>query len=151
MTMSIKKILVPIDHSETSLDAAWIGLAIARSAGASLTLMHIRKKEIVELYNVNYSVMNELSCDSFHEFVLTYLDDPFSNKLCAAINNGVVDMHIEPCENAVSLEICKYAEDNGVNLIVMGSRGRSNVQGILLGSVSSEVVHHAPCAVSVVR
>ena len=151
MTIPIKNILVPIDHSETSLYAAWIGLTIARLAGASLTLMHIKEKEIVELYNVNYSVMNEFSYDSFNESVLMYLDDPFSDKLCAAINKGVVDMDIEPCENAVPMEICKFAKDKGVNLIVMGSRGRSNIQGILLGSVSSEVLHHAPCPVTVVR
>jgi len=151
MNIPIINILIPIDHSETSLDAAWIGLTIARLTGASLTLMHIRNKEIMEIYNVNYKVMSEFSCASFHESILTYLDDPFSNMLCAAINTGVVDINIRSCETAVPMEICKYAKDHGIDLIVMGSRGRSDVQGILLGSVSSEVLHHASCPVTVVR
>ena len=48
-------------------------------------------------------------------------------------------------------QICQFAEKNAVDLIVMGSHGRSGFKRLVLGSVSNAVVNHAPCAVTVVR
>ena len=43
------------------------------------------------------------------------------------------------------------SEAAGADLVVIGSRGRGNIKSALLGSVSSHVVHHAPCPVVVVK
>lgn len=48
-------------------------------------------------------------------------------------------------------EIIKYAIDNKVDLIAMGSHGRTGVNRMILGSVSMAVVSHAPCSVWVIR
>ena len=48
-------------------------------------------------------------------------------------------------------EIVHLAEDLGVGLIVMGSRGRRGIGRALMGSVSDSVVRHAHCPVLVVR
>jgi len=47
--------------------------------------------------------------------------------------------------------ICRLAAELGVDVIVVGSHGRSAISRVLLGSVSTQVVHHAPCPVLVVR
>ena len=47
--------------------------------------------------------------------------------------------------------IVETAEEDGVDLIVMGSHGYSRWERLLLGSVSNSVVHHAHCSVMVVR
>src|SRR5215207_1139856 len=52
---------------------------------------------------------------------------------------------------AVNLEIVALAEELGVGLIVMGSRGLGGVRRALMGSVSDSVVRHAHCPVLVVR
>jgi nucleotide-binding universal stress UspA family protein len=47
--------------------------------------------------------------------------------------------------------ICERAEELSVDVVVVGSRGRGAIRRALLGSVSSHVVHNAPCPVLVVR
>lgn len=47
--------------------------------------------------------------------------------------------------------ICKYAENNEIDLIIMGSRGLGNVRKIFLGSVSNHVVQNAKCPVLIIK
>ncbi|XP_005097873.1 universal stress protein PHOS34 [Aplysia californica] len=47
--------------------------------------------------------------------------------------------------------ICKTAKDEGVQSIIMGTRGLGKLRRTLLGSVSEYVVHHAACPVTIVR
>jgi nucleotide-binding universal stress UspA family protein len=49
------------------------------------------------------------------------------------------------------VEIVRYATDNAVDLIVMGTHGRGPVRHLLLGSVAEKVVRKAPCPVLTVR
>ena len=48
-------------------------------------------------------------------------------------------------------EIVRYARDTGVNLIVMGTHGRTGVERLLMGSVAEKVLRDAPCSVLVVK
>jgi nucleotide-binding universal stress UspA family protein len=47
--------------------------------------------------------------------------------------------------------IVQEAEDSGADLIIVGTRGHNAAQRVLMGSVSTNVVHHAKCDVLVVR
>jgi nucleotide-binding universal stress UspA family protein len=48
-------------------------------------------------------------------------------------------------------EICEVAKGRQVDVIVMGTHGRSGLSHVLLGSVAERVVRHAPCPVLMVR
>ena len=113
--------------------------------------MHVQEKATLEFIQVYYSEFDELSHDHFHDSVLQYVDDPYSDALCNAVNRGFVDVDCKPCEHKPSVEICKFAESEKIDLIVMGSRGLSEIKELLIGSVSSEVLHHAPCPVTIIR
>jgi nucleotide-binding universal stress UspA family protein len=54
-------------------------------------------------------------------------------------------------ESGAAKEILEEARKFEANLIVMGTRGHSQLAGLMLGSVASKVVHHAECPVTVVR
>ena len=64
-----------------------------------------------------------------------------------------VAVRTEVIESPKSLvgEILEYAERNGIDLIVLGTRGRSGFKRIVLGSVASGVVTYASCPVIVVK
>ena len=48
-------------------------------------------------------------------------------------------------------EICRFAQEHNVDLIVIGSHGRTGIRRALLGSVSHAVANQAPCPVTIVR
>lgn len=48
-------------------------------------------------------------------------------------------------------EITRYAEEQGIDIILVGTKGRTGLKRLLLGSVASGVVTYAPCSVMVVR
>jgi len=62
---------------------------------------------------------------------------------------GVAQRRVEYGDPAA--EICRLAEDEGFDVIVVGSHGSGFMKRVLLGSVSQHLLHHAPCPVLVVR
>ena len=58
---------------------------------------------------------------------------------------------VETSSVSAADEIIRYAKDKGVDLIVVGTKGRSGMSKALLGSVASKVVTYSPCSVLVVR
>jgi nucleotide-binding universal stress UspA family protein len=63
---------------------------------------------------------------------------------------GVKGVFIEGAGNPGDV-LVQEAEDSGADLIVVGTRGRNAAKRLALGSVSTNVIHHAPCDVLVVR
>jgi nucleotide-binding universal stress UspA family protein len=59
--------------------------------------------------------------------------------------------HIIISTQSAYSEIIKYAEEEGVDLIVVGTREKTGLKGLLLGSVAANVVKYASCTVMVVK
>ena len=76
---------------------------------------------------------------------------PIFERGCKAIAKTLDEVSTLALWGHPAEEICKYADAQGIDLIVIGSRGRSAFTELLLGSVSSQVLHHATCPVTVVR
>jgi nucleotide-binding universal stress UspA family protein len=66
-----------------------------------------------------------------------------------ALGAVTVETHVE--QGASGAVLCESAEALGADVLVVGSRGRGAIRRVLLGSVSTHVVHNAPCPVLVVR
>jgi nucleotide-binding universal stress UspA family protein len=63
---------------------------------------------------------------------------------------GIEASYVKGTGNAADV-ILEEAEESGADLIIIGTRGHNVAKRLLLGSVSTNVVHHAPCDVLVVR
>ncbi len=153
MAFALKKILVPIDGSDGATRAAGYAADLARLAQAGIALLRVHSPEIYQL-----SVLSEippLTDFEYLEVMEKQLNDPAKDAAFTAAHaaigelpGGITD-HIvwgQPAET-----ICDFAKAQGVDLIVIGSRGRSAFSALVLGSTSSQVLHHAPCPVTVVR
>ena len=74
---------------------------------------------------------------------------------CAAMVKAIgnSDIKVTPVTlfGSPDSRIVEFAEESGVNMIIVGSHGYNRWERLLLGSVSDSIVHHAPCSVLVVR
>lgn len=136
-----KKILVPMDGSETSDRAVQEASKLAKVYGSTLHIFYVA--------NINQLAINACLSDAILEAV---------NKAGAEILKKATEK-IDPSIKVVttsetgspSVTIADYAEEIEADLVVIGSRGLGLVKGVLLGSVSQYIVEHVKCPVVVVK
>lgn len=144
MTNVFKSILVPVDGSSAAERALSRAIALAEAFSSKLTIIYI-----VDL-NTHMSAFEQVSGGG-------YIPEEIKQKgysvLRAAerqVPNGIAaDIRLEIGNPA--RRILDLAEDDGIDLIVMGSRGLSKAKQILLGSVSQSVLIRATCPVMIIR
>ncbi|MFC1527475.1 universal stress protein [Candidatus Neomarinimicrobiota bacterium] len=145
--MSVPKhILIPTDYSDQSLRAVSEGYNIAQKFSAVLTLLHVIEKPIPAAY---YLAGDEETIDQFYE--LTAKD---AKKKLDDINKDAgirLNYKIKVIKGHVASSITKYASDNKVDLIVMGSHGHTGLTHFLLGSTTDKVVRSTTCPVMIVK
>ena len=143
------KILVAIDGSQASMDAADYAIEITKKDGAqliALTIIHIP----LSSYGL-VSPQDELSHPKEREEMLEAKE--WFDKLIHIAKQNYVQLKTEIVDSQMSIEaaIIEYAESHGADLIIIGTRGRSGFKKMLLGSVASGVVTYATCPVMVVK
>jgi nucleotide-binding universal stress UspA family protein len=150
------KILISVDGSEQSMDAADYAIAMAKKEdnNAQLIALHVLFSQTGYAYSTNMfglvtpSSINELLEDAKHEAQQWF--DKIKEKL---YENGDIQLKTEVVVSPTSVvgAIVDYAEHENVDLIVIGSRGRSGFKKLLLGSTASGVVTYATCPVFIVK
>jgi nucleotide-binding universal stress UspA family protein len=150
------KILITVDGSEQSMDAADYAIVMAKKEdnNAQLIALHVLFSQTGYAYSTNMfglvtpSSINELLEDAKYEAQQWF--DKIKEKL---YENGDIQLKTEVVVSPTSVvgAIVDYAEHENVDLIVIGSRGRSGFKKLLLGSTASGVVTYATCPVLVVK
>jgi nucleotide-binding universal stress UspA family protein len=136
--------MVAIDGSEHSLKAAGYALDVAKSFNAQLFAVTVTY--IPESYHLKQEdILNKSSemADS----------KAWLEKFSQAAKTANIELKPELINShrPVDYVILEYAEENNIDLIVVGTRGRSGFKRLLLGSIASSVVTYAHCPVMVVR
>ena len=145
--VTYKKILVAIDGSKNSLKALTHAGAMARFFNAELHILYVSalSKQLPLPEQIKGSKTSQFSPSNPESYTKAVLADALR-----MIPAGVTALtHDEPGEPRIV--IIEFAEHNGCDLIVVGSRGLGTVTGLLMGSVSGYVVHKAKCPVLVVK
>jgi|KBSMisStandDraft_5_1062788.scaffolds.fasta_scaffold311573_1 nucleotide-binding universal stress UspA family protein len=144
------KILVAIDGSEHSFKAAKYALDLAQSSSLGASIYAITVTSIPESDHLKEEDVLEKSrkTNKGMEDAKSWLDN-FNQQ--AKENN--VQLHIELINSPrpVDYVILEYAEEKQIDLIVMGTRGRTGFKKLLLGSTASSVVTYSHCTVMVVK
>lgn len=140
--IGLKRILVPIDFSETSEAALKYGIALARAFGAHLYLLHVPEHP-GEAAEAEYPIgLFETMQNAAHDRLGHLLTDAETRELRpdSTMRMGV------PCD-----EIVRFAQERNIDLIVMGTHGRTGIARVVIGSVAEKVVRKAPCPVLTVH
>ena len=143
MLIMYKKILVPTDGSEFAKKAQRHALFLAKVSGAEIVAVSVTENNFVnglplddEIYQLN-QVLNERSEENLKEFDKLNDDDI---KITHVIREG-----------SPARVILEVANEENIDLIVMGSSGKSGFDRFIMGSVADKVVNSAKCAVLVVH
>lgn len=137
-----KKILVPLDGSESSFRALNEAVELAKITEGEITLIHV--------YSIGSSLVVSQTQEYFYNLALKKGEEILENgkKLAKAQGLKVKTLLIEG--DAIE-QIVNTAHGGYFELIVMGARGLSKVKELIVGSVSQGVIKNAPCPVLVTR
>ena len=138
-------ILVPVDGSEGASRAARFAGQLARDTGAELTLLYVYDAPAATM--LGFRAESDADVDKRRTAVSRKSFDMARE----AIGSGPIEIatHVEIGHPAQ--QIVTHAEAIDADVVVMGSRGLSPIQSMMLGSVSEYVVRHASCPVTIVR
>jgi nucleotide-binding universal stress UspA family protein len=141
----MKRIVVPVDGSKGAAKAARFAAELAAAMHAELVLLHVFDAPAVA--QMGLEALDREGVAHAKEYVAKGSFDAAR----AAIGDIKVSVTTHSELGHPAHGIVAFAEGSKADLVVMGTRGRSEIAELLLGSVSEYVIRNAPCPVTVVR
>ena len=145
--MNIVKILCPVDFSDSSNHALQYAIAFSKAHAASLHLLHV-------IQPLSYGVGVDGIDVSTSVDVLDTLQESCRDQL-KRLGEMVATEEIDATTNIVIgtpfIEITRMAREEAMDMIVLGTHGRTGLAHMLIGSVAERVVRKAPCPVLTVK
>ena len=142
---SIKTILVPVDFSNCSREGLKYAIGFANEFAAKIILLHatylgyVYSSEGTAIYDIPglQKAARRTAERKMREFV-------------RSMSFGSVKYETVFTEGSPVLDICAFAKDHDVDLIITSTHGFTGFTHVLIGSIAEQVVRHAPCSVLVV-
>jgi len=142
MNPLFNKILIATDGSTNNMTAIGEAIRIAKALSSVL----------VAIYVIDTGVLNSAALGEGEEFIFGSLKaegEKALDKVKEMAGGIEVEAHI--IQGKPSSAITDFAAKSGIDLIVMGARGKSGIEELLLGSVADRVIRTANCPVLVVK
>jgi nucleotide-binding universal stress UspA family protein len=142
------KILVAVDGSESSERAASVAAELAAKHSDRALVLHVREWRMAGAGGWPAGSIGAVELEEPNEAaeLVRLILKRFESEGATATAEVRPGTH-----GSVAAQILDIAKKEGVGLIVMGSRGLSDLSGLLLGSVTHRVLHLAECPVLVIR
>jgi nucleotide-binding universal stress UspA family protein len=141
----IKTIVVPVDFSSCSREGLRYAIAFANEFGARIILLHATYLGYV------------YSCEGTAIYDIPGLQkaarqtaERKMRELIRSVNFGAVKFETAFTEGSPVIDICAFAKDHNVDLIITSTHGFTGFTHVLIGSIAEQVVRHASCSVLVV-
>ncbi|HVW26037.1 MAG TPA: universal stress protein [Polyangiaceae bacterium] len=147
--MTQKKILVPVDYSPSSKRALEWALVLAESMGASVHVLHTW--EVPPYLRPDLTVWSGEISETLADHTRAEAEKGMRDFLATADVATRANVTSQVVPGAPYATILALVEQEGFDLIAMGTHGRTGVAHLLLGSVAEKVVRHAPCPVLTIR
>ncbi len=154
MEKKLSKILVPLDGSPTSMEAAEYAIMLSNLHHAQIVLLHILN--VAEYYSSLkfFEVKQPIESKEIIEEAKKEANKWFNivkKKLDERLWEQIeLETYITISQSTVK-SILDFAEEKNVDLIVVGTRGHSGIKKLLLGSTASGIVTYSSCPVIVVK
>jgi nucleotide-binding universal stress UspA family protein len=148
----ISRIVVPIDGSKNSMEAADYAVKMAEKHGSEISAVHVvnidQYLQSLGLYRLSYPDPIKKKIEEAKVEAQKWFAEITRNaeQMNVRVKTDVIDSPL-----SVVAAIVNYADREKADLIVIGTRGRSGVIKMLLGSVASGIVTYASCPVLVVK
>ena len=136
------KVLVAVDGSEYSMNAAEYAISITKEYGSQLIALHVITSDVSTIASTFSPQMEEIKKNA----------QEFFDKIRHKGGNWDIPLRTELiASSSIVGGIIDFAEKENIDLIVVGTRGRSGLKKLLLGSVASGIVNYAHCPVMIVK
>lgn len=135
------KILLPTDFSDHANEALRYATQLAQTHAASLCLVHAY--DLVPFALPEGPILDPRQAETMRIAVQQQLD----RMRREAEAQGLTRVETQLLQGPAASEIVRLASDQGFDLVVMGTHGRTGLSHLLLGSVTEKVVRRAPCPV----
>ncbi|MGA2122611.1 MAG: universal stress protein [Methanoregula sp.] len=137
-----EKILIATDGSDRNRAAVEEALQIGRVCGSA----------VFAAYVIDLSAFESASADVVIRDTWVVIQREAEASLARVrARAGGVNLETVTLEGKPAAEIVRFAAENGIDLIVIGTQGKRGFERLLLGSVAEQVVRLAPCKVLVVK
>ena len=153
--MKFDKIMVAIDGSKESMHAANCAIGVAKRYNATLVVLTVLPQELRYDYEIDRvdPVIPMTPVRGIVELSRMEIEDKWFTviKKNALVSNVRVETEVVMEAKSVVSDIIEYSEKQGIDLIVIGTKGKTGLRRLLLGSVSQGVLAYAHCPVLLVR
>jgi nucleotide-binding universal stress UspA family protein len=138
------KILVPVDGSDNSYRALDAALLLSEKLGSKVTAVHVME-DVPVLHIESEKLLREL-LEAFKKEQELILEKCSKTARIKGLTIDTILLRGNP--GSIILDFC---DKEKYDMIMMGSRGMGKFKELVLGSVSSKVVHHSRCPVMLIR
>lgn len=134
----VKRILAATDFGVDGDEAVGYACNLAELLGAELHLLHVVPKSLLP----TRAAGEQERLQAAHQGL---------GRLPARVTPATLMIIRKTCEGVAADEILRYAEENGIDLVVLGTHGRGGLTHFVMGSVAEKLIRAAPCPVVIVR